>query len=56
MLTDIKKVFQYESHNIGKGFIMVIRQHVKTKSTKVVNIYALCNMQDNVALWESTVE
>jgi len=41
------------NHVIGKGFIVVFEQHLKSKTKYVViSVYAACNLNEKVALWE----
>jgi len=44
--------FSYASHVMGKGFIAVFRDHLKSNlRCVVVNVYAACNMNDKRLLW-----
>jgi len=37
----------------GRGLIAIFGQHLKSKiKCAIVNVYATCNMKDEVALWE----
>jgi len=47
-----KDVFSYESHEIGKGFIVVVGQHFKcSRRCVVVNVYSACSLREKIALW-----
>ena len=47
-----KEVFCYDSHVMGKGFIVVIGQHKVSKCRcVVVNVYASCSLSEKVSLW-----
>jgi len=48
-----KQAFQYESHVVGTGFIMIFGLHTKANlRCAVVNVYAACNMGEEESLWE----
>jgi len=48
-----KEAFCCDNHMVGKGFIVIFGQHLKSKTKSVmVNVYASCNLSENVALWE----
>ncbi len=48
-----KEVFSYENHLMGKGFIVVIGQHLKSSSRCVVaNVYSPCALNAKKTLWE----
>jgi len=48
-----KQTFQYESHVVGTGFIVILGLHTKSYlRCAVVNVYAACNMSDKESLWE----
>ena len=48
-----KQAFQYESHVVGIGFIVILGLHTKSNlRCAVVNVYATCNMSDKESLWE----
>ncbi|XP_068504280.1 uncharacterized protein [Phaseolus vulgaris] len=47
------KSFTYESHVMGKGFIIIIAQHIKSSSRCVVaNIYSPCSLSGKKTLWD----
>ena len=47
-----KEVFLYQSHLIGKGFIVFFGKHMQTDTDiVVVNVYSACNLQDKKTLW-----
>ncbi|XP_068492295.1 uncharacterized protein [Phaseolus vulgaris] len=47
-----KEAFNYMSHLMGKGFIVVFGNYLKFKITcAVVNVYANCNLNDKKMLW-----
>jgi len=47
-----KDAFSYESHEMGKGFIVVYGKHIKTNRRCVVaNIYAACSLREKKVLW-----
>jgi len=49
-----KEAFEYGSHVVGTGFIAIVGYHLKAKRhCVVVNVYAACNMQDKILLWEA---
>ena len=49
-----KEAFEYGSHAIGTGFIAIAGYHLETKChCVVVNVYATCNLQDKILLWEA---
>jgi len=46
-----KDAFLYESHEMGKGFIVVYGKHIKTNRRCVVaNIYAACSLRKKKVL------
>ncbi|XP_068474698.1 uncharacterized protein [Phaseolus vulgaris] len=48
-----KEAFRYDSHVMGKGFIVVFGYYSKTNiRCVVVNVYAACNLSDKRLLWE----
>jgi len=48
-----KDAFAYESHEMGKGFIAVVGQHVKSSCRcAVVNVYSACSLREKTDLWE----
>jgi len=48
-----KEVFSYEYHLMGKGFIIVYGQHLKSSSRcVVVNVYSPCALSGKKTLWE----
>jgi len=48
-----KEAFSYDSHIMGKGFIVVFGNYSKTNiRCVVVNVYAACNLSDKRILWE----
>jgi len=50
-----KDAFSYESHEMGKGFIVVYGKHIKTNRRCVVaNIYAACSLREKKVLWGGT--
>jgi len=45
--------FSYESHVMGKGFIAISGQHLKSSSRYVVpNVYSPCSLSGKKTLWE----
>ena len=47
-----KEAFNYMSHLMGKGFIVVFGNYLKFNITcAVVNVYANCNLNDKKMLW-----
>jgi len=48
-----KEAFCYESHVMGKGFIVIVGQHLCSKRRCVIaNIYSSCTLKDKKILWE----
>jgi len=48
-----EEAFHYANHVMGKGFIAVFGNHVKTStSCVVVNVYAACSLSEKKSLWE----
>jgi len=48
-----KDAFCYDNHVMGRGFIVIVGEHVKTKcKCVVVNVYAACNLYDKFDLWK----
>ena len=49
-----REAFCYDSHMVGKGYISIFGEHIKSKSKCVViNVYATCNLNEKVVLWEN---
>jgi len=49
-----KEAFCYDSHMVGKGYITIFGQHIKSKSKcAMINVYAACNLNDKGVLWEN---
>jgi len=49
-----QEAFYYDSHLVGRGYIAILCQHIKSKSKCVViNVYAACNLIDKVVIWEN---
>ncbi|XP_068471265.1 uncharacterized protein [Phaseolus vulgaris] len=49
-----KEAFEYGSHVVGVGFIAIVGYHLIAKRhCVVVNVYAACNLQDKILLWEA---
>ncbi|XP_068475131.1 uncharacterized protein [Phaseolus vulgaris] len=47
-----KDAFTYESHEMGKWFIAVVGQHVKSSyRCVVVNVYSTCSLREKIDLW-----
>jgi len=48
-----KEAFIYESHIMGKGYIVIMGQHKKfVQRCCVVNVYAGCTLKEKKLLWE----
>jgi len=48
-----KDMFCYESHVMGKGFIVIFGQHLRsTRKCVIVNIYSACSLREKKILWE----
>jgi len=48
-----KEVFDYESHLMETGFIIIYDQYIKTSSRcAVVNVYSPCSLNGKKTLWE----
>ncbi|XP_068503691.1 uncharacterized protein [Phaseolus vulgaris] len=48
-----EEAFSYANHVMGKGFIAVFGNHVKTNtSCVVINVYAACSLSEKKTLWE----
>jgi len=48
-----KDAFSFGSQVVGTGFIAVVGQHLKTnRQCIVVNVYAPCNQNEKVVLWD----
>jgi len=53
LITWNKEVFRCDNHVEDRGFIVMFGKHIKSKiKCVVVNVYATCNLNDNVTLWE----
>jgi len=49
-----KEAFEYGNHVVGTGFIAIEVYHLQEKRhCVVVNVYATCNIQDKIHLWEA---
>ncbi|XP_068486341.1 uncharacterized protein [Phaseolus vulgaris] len=49
-----KQAFEYGNHVVGTGFIAIEGYHLQAKRhCVVVNVYAACNIQDKIHLWEA---
>jgi len=47
-----KEAFCYESNVMGKGFIAVFGQYIKSNCRcVVVNVYVVCSLRDKTLLW-----
>ncbi|XP_068483221.1 uncharacterized protein [Phaseolus vulgaris] len=48
-----KEAFCYDTHVMGKGYIVVYGKHVKINCRcVVVNVYAACSLSDKIVLWK----
>jgi len=49
-----KEAFTYDSHVVGKGFIVVVGHHVKSNCLCVIaNVYTTCSLSEKIELWEA---
>jgi len=48
-----KDMFCYESHVMGKGFIVIFGQHLRSsRKCAIANIYSACSLREKKTLWE----